>query len=61
MPNTGETCTRSGHYKFSGHMDGSVGCHPTLDEQDIPMHEGKTFPPIKSCGKGAIWTWVRPL
>ena len=61
MPKTGETCTRSGHYKFSGHADGSRGCHPTADENDIPMSVGKTFPPIKSCKKAAIWTWTRPL
>ena len=61
MPKTGEICTKSGHYRFSGHTDGSVGCHPTSDEQDIPMVEGRTFPPIKSCGKGAYWTYVRPL
>lgn len=61
MPKNGETCTKSGHYKFAGHTDGSKGCHPTIDEQDIPMTVGKTFPPIKSCNKGAFWTWVRPL
>lgn len=61
MPKTGETCTFSGHYKFAGHTDGSIGCHPTLDESDIPMYKGNTFPPIKSCGKGAYWTYVRPL
>ena len=61
MANNGETCTKSGHYKFAGHPDGSTGCHPTADEMDIPMTVGKTFPPIRSCGKGAIWTWVRSL
>ena len=61
MPKTGEICVISGHYKFSGHSDGSIGCHPTFDESGIPMYYGNTFPPIKSCGKGAFWTYVRPL
>ena len=61
MPKTSEICQTSGHYKFSGHTDGSSGCHPTSNESDIPMYRGNPFPPIKSCGKGAIWTYVRPL
>lgn len=58
---TGETCPLSGHYGFAGHQDGSVGCHPTSDERDIPMHFGDTFPPVKHCQKGAYWVYVRPL
>lgn len=61
MPKTGEICQTSGWYKFSGHTDGSIGCHPTKDEQDIPMKAGNHFPPIKSCEKGAYWTYIRPL
>ena len=58
---TGEVCPLSGHYKFVAHTDGSVGCHETLDERDIPMRQGETFPPVKHCGKGAYWIWTRPL
>lgn len=61
MAKTGETCTMSGHYKFAGHTDGSIGCHPTLNESDILIVKGNTFPPIKSHGKCAYWTHVRPL
>ena len=59
MPKTGEICERSGVYRFAGHTDGSVGCHPTSEEMEIPLSKGETFPPIRSCGKGAYWTFVR--
>lgn len=61
MPKTGEICQVSGHYRFSGHIDGSIGCHETSNEQDIPMHKGDPFPPVKHCQKGANWTYVRSL
>jgi len=59
MPKTGEVCQRSGIYRFSGHTDGSIGCHPTYEEGEIPLSRGETFPPIRSCKKGAFWTFVR--
>jgi len=61
MPKTGETCEIEGYYKFAGHIDDSIGCHPTYEEQEIPMHQGNTFPPIKSCRKGANWIYSRSL
>lgn len=59
MPHTGEICQRSGIYHFAGHMGGGTGCHPTSEERDIPLSKGETFPPIRSCGKAAYWTFVR--
>ena len=61
MNKTGETCQKPGYYKFSGHTDSSINCHPTSDERDIPMKLKNTFPPIRSCEKGAFWKWDRPL
>ena len=61
MAKTGEICQTSGWYKFAGHTDGNIGCHPTIDEQDIPMKSGNRFPPIRSCERGAYWNFVRPL
>jgi len=59
MPKTGEICQRPGIYDFVRHVDGSAGCHPTSEEKMIPLSKGDTFPPIKSCKKGAIWTFVK--
>lgn len=56
---TGEKCITSGVYKFDGHTDGSMECHPTSDEKEIPLSEGETFPPIRSCKKGAYWVLIR--
>lgn len=61
MNKTGEICTKSGHYRFAGHTDGSIGCHETLNERDIPMKAGERFPPVKHCQKGAYWEYSRPL
>lgn len=58
MPKTGETCQRSGVYRFAGHPDGSTACH-TAEENEIPLSKGETFPPIRSCSKAAFWTFVR--
>ena len=58
---TGELCPQTGHYSFAGHIDGSIGCHETSDERDIPMYRGNTFPPVKHCQKGAYWVYARPL
>lgn len=55
---TGEICTVTGNYKFAGHVDGTIGCHPTWEEQVIPLDYGDRFPPIRSCGKGAYWQLV---
>ncbi len=59
MPKTGETCHQTGIYRFAGHTDRSVGCHPTSEEHEIPLSNGETFPPIRSCGKGVFWQFIR--
>jgi hypothetical protein len=59
MAKTGETNERAGVYRFAGHPDGSTGCHLTSDEKEIPLAAGERFPPIRSCGKPATWTFVR--
>ena len=58
MEKTGEICKVTGTYKWSGHTDGSISCGVTHNEYTIPMQQGKTFPPTKSCEKGAFWTRV---
>ena len=60
MNKTGEKCQKSGYYRFVRHTDFSVGCHPTYEEGEIPLEAGETFPPIKSCKKGAYWEYARP-
>jgi len=57
---TGEVCQITGIYRYSGHPDGSTGCHPTWKENDIRLEKGKKFPPIGSCKKIAQWVFVRP-
>jgi len=59
MQKTGEICRQSGVYRFTGHTDGSVGCHPTSKEDEISLSKEETFPPIRSCGKGAFWQFIR--
>ena len=61
MDKTGEICSLSGHYKFAGHTDPSLKCHPTSNEMFIPMMFGARFPPVKSCEQGAYWQYHRPL
>ena len=56
---TGEVCQFSGTYGFVTHADGTIGCHPTSEEMDIPLDVGDRFPPIKSCKKGAFWIFLR--
>ena len=44
MPKTGDTCTYSGYYKFSGHAKDTTKYHPSFDEISMQMFE--IFPPI---------------
>jgi hypothetical protein len=59
MPVTGNINDKSGIYNFAGHVDGSTGCPPTEDEREIPLAGGERFPPIRSCGKAAVWELAR--
>jgi YjzC-like protein len=56
---TGEKAPFSGTYQFVRHTD-STTCIPTEDEKLIPLSEGETFPPCKSCNSGAYWALVHP-
>lgn len=53
---TGDTAPRTGRYKFVRYTDGTTTPSPTAEERVIPLSRGETFPPIRSCNKGAIWT-----
>ena len=33
----------------------------TADERVIPLQKGETFPPIRSCNKGAWWRYIGSL
>jgi hypothetical protein len=55
MPKTGDFCQITGIYRFSGHTDGSIGCHPILEEREIIRWRGETFPATKSCKKSTNW------
>jgi hypothetical protein len=59
MPKTGDKCTFAGYYKFSGHIDRSIRCHPTFDEHEILMSNGDVFPSLSICIKDAFWTYDR--
>jgi hypothetical protein len=53
---TGEICTVEGKYLFDGYTDGSTYPPPTLEERVLDgMERGDTFPPVRSCNKGAWW------
>lgn len=56
---TGEKAPVSGVYRFVRHIDSPPSCNPTSAENEIPLSKGETFPPHRSCGKGAIWSLVR--
>ncbi len=52
---TGEKVSVSGIYSYKGPTDKKTSCAPTQEEQRIPLSKGETFPPIKSCKRGAKW------
>jgi len=58
---TGQTSPVKGQYQFDGYLDGTSSPAPTADEKNIPLDEGKTFPPIKSSGKACWWELIRKL
>ncbi len=36
-----------------------LDCQPTDAEREMPLTKGATFPPLRSCGKAAVWRLVR--
>ena len=50
---TGEKAPVTGNYRFVRHVDGTTNHTPA--EAVIPLRAGETFPPCKSCDKGAFW------
>ena len=55
---TGETCVTTGRYRFDGYTDGTYTPSPTTEEMEIYLTRGETFPPIRSCNKGAWWRLI---
>jgi hypothetical protein len=60
MKKTGETCTQPGIYDWVMYTDGSKTPSPTNNERAIRLTHGETFPPVRSCNKGAWWSFARP-
>ncbi len=58
---TGETCTESGRYRFDGYLDGTSTPAPTPEEREIPLSQGKTFPPIRSSRKACWWKLMQRI
>ena len=59
---TGERAQQSGVYEYITHLDGNscaLDCQPSPAEVEIPLAVGETFPPVRSCGKPAVWRLVR--
>ncbi len=57
---TGQDCPLAGVYRFDRYTDGTSSPSPTHEEAYIPMiSPGRTFPPIKSANKGAVWRFER--
>lgn len=52
---TGETSPANAYYAWDGYTDGTRTPSPTDEERIIHLKNGKTFPPINSCDKGAWW------
>ena len=55
----GQICDTSGSYAFDGYVDGTSTPAPTSEERVIPLSKGGTFPPVRSCNKGAWWKLQR--
>jgi hypothetical protein len=55
---TGEKAPVAGDYDYVRHTS-QTSCTPTQEERRIPMEEGNTFPPHRSCAQGVIWKLTR--
>lgn len=58
MYKTGDKAPRTGRYQFVRYTDGTQSPSPTAEERVITLTAGETFPPIRSCNKGAWWSAV---
>jgi hypothetical protein len=58
---TGEKCQSSGRYRFDGYLDGTNWPSPKPEEQQIPLSNSETFPPIRSSGKGCWWKLMQHI
>jgi len=56
---TGDKCSTTGSYVFDGYTDGTQTPAPTSNERVIPLRATETFPPVRSCNKGAYWKLQR--
>ncbi|MBN1191084.1 MAG: YjzC family protein [Dehalococcoidales bacterium] len=60
--NSGEKVKKSGVYEYVAHIGAKscqVDCQPTDAERELPLSTGETFPPLRSCGKAAVWRLIR--
>ncbi len=55
MYKTGDKAPQSANYAFVRYTDGTTSPSPTTEEKRIYLTTGETFPPIRSCNKGAYW------
>ncbi len=52
---TGQKAPVSGVYAFVRHTQTTNCKGPTAAERTIPLSQGETFPPHRSCNTGVIW------
>lgn len=52
---SGQTCCESGWYEFDGYLDGSCELLPSLNEMQIPLVAGDTFPVIQNTRQRCYW------
>lgn len=55
MYKTGDKAPQTGRYRFVRYTDNTTSPAPTQEERVISLTRGETFPPIRSCNKGAYW------
>jgi hypothetical protein len=56
---TGAKCEAKGRYAFVRYVDNPQAPAPTIDEREIPLDKGDTFPPIRSQNRAAWWRLIR--
>ncbi|MBN1183716.1 MAG: YjzC family protein [Bacteroidales bacterium] len=54
---TGDISPYKAWYNWDGYPDGTRFPSPTAEERRIPLEKGETFPPVRSCNKGAYWVF----
>lgn len=55
MYKTGDKAPYTGTFYWVRYTDGTTTPAPTAQESAIQLTVGETFPPIRSCNKGAVW------